>query len=67
MCAAHHEKALFLRFFKVIIDHLFDNLSLEKVLNFGSKNLYNAVCVRKLEVVSELKTYCIMQIVTILY
>ena len=40
MCAAHHEKALFLRFFKVIIDHLFDNLSLEKVLNFGSKNLY---------------------------
>ena len=43
------EKALFLRFFfKVSIDHLFDNLesgkinycfgkSLEKVLNFGSK------------------------------
>ena len=30
MCAAHHEKALFLSFFKVIIDHLFDNLSLEK-------------------------------------
>ena len=42
------EKALFLRFFKVSIDHLFDNLEsgkiyycfgikLEKVLNFGSK------------------------------
>ena len=30
MCAAHHEKALFLGFFKVIIDHLFDNRSLEK-------------------------------------
>ena len=45
------EKALFLRFFKASIDHLFDNLesgkknygfgkSLEKVLNFGFKNLY---------------------------
>ena len=45
------EKALFLRFFKVSIDDLFDNLksgkrnscfgkSLEKVLNFGFKNLY---------------------------
>ena len=45
------EKALFLRFFKVSIDDLFDNLEsgkinscfgkiLEKVLNFGFKNLY---------------------------
>ena len=45
------EKGLFLFFFKVYIDHLFDNLasgkrnycfgkSLEKLLNSGSKNLY---------------------------
>ena len=49
------EKTLFLRFFKVSVDDLFDNLesekrlkvlkfcfgkSLEKVLNFGFKNLY---------------------------
>ena len=45
------KKALFLPFLEVSIDHLFDNLesgkkiiilekSLENVLNFGSKNLY---------------------------
>ena len=49
--AVHHEKSLVLAFFKVSIDDLFDNIesekiiycfgkSLEKVLNFGSKNLY---------------------------
>ena len=49
--AVHHEKSLVLAFFKVSIDYLFGNLesekiiyclgkSLEKVLNFGSKNLY---------------------------
>ena len=46
-----HEKNLVPVFFKVSIDHLFVNLesgkieycfgkSLEKILNFGSKNLY---------------------------
>ena len=50
MCAVHHEKSLFPAF-KVSIDHLFVNLEsgkkitflekgLGKVLNFGSKNLY---------------------------
>ena len=42
---AHHKKNL-PAFFKVYIDHLFDNLesgirkSLEKVFNSGTKNLY---------------------------
>ena len=48
----HHEKSLIPEFFKVSVDHLFDNLdsvkrmycfgkkNLEKVLKFGSKNLY---------------------------
>ena len=51
MCKVQYEKGLFPAFFKVSIDHLFVNLesgkikncfgkSLEKVLNFGSKNLY---------------------------
>ena len=48
---AHHEKSFVPSFFFISIDQLFDNLesvkrrycfgkSLEKVLNFGSKNLY---------------------------
>ena len=55
------EKALFLHFFRSLIDHLFDNLesgkrkycfgkSLEKVLNFGSKNLYE-LCISLASVV----------------
>ena len=51
MLVVHHEKRFVPAFFKVSINHLFDNLecgkinycfgkSLEKVLNFGSKNLY---------------------------
>ena len=48
----HHEKSLIPEFFKVSVDHLFDNLdsvkrmycfgkkNLEKVMKFGSKNLY---------------------------
>ena len=53
MFEVHLEKRLVPTFFKVSIDHLFGNLesekiylvycfgkSLEKVLNFGSKNLY---------------------------
>ena len=49
MLAAHHERSFVAAFFKVSLDHLLDNLasekdiilleqSLEKVLNFGSKN-----------------------------
>ena len=49
----NHEKTLVPAFFKVSVDHLFDNLesvkkiivlekSLEKVLKFGSKNLYES-------------------------
>ena len=51
MFAVHHWKGFVSGFFKVYIDHLFDNLasgkrnycfgkSLEKLLNSGSKNLY---------------------------
>ena len=50
MFAGHQEKAFFLLFFKVSIDHLFDNRPVEsgkrnycfgkKVLKFGSKTLY---------------------------
>ena len=50
--AAHHERSFVPAFLKVSIDHLFDNLSLEKeiivleksmekILNFESKNLYD--------------------------
>ena len=48
----NHEKTLVPAFFKVSVDHLFDNLesvkkivlekSLEKVLKFGSKYLYES-------------------------
>lgn len=51
MFAAYHEKNFVPAFFKVSTDHLFDNLtsgkkinflekSLKKVLNIGSRNLY---------------------------
>ena len=65
MFAAHHEKSFVPAFFKVSNDHLFDNLeswkkililekSLEKVLTFGSKNLYEPwnngdMCIARLE------------------
>ena len=54
--AVRHEKSLVPAFFKVSIDHLFVFLekkvycfrkSLEKVVNFGSKNLYEP-CLLKL-------------------
>ena len=81
VCVQRIMKGFVPAFFKVVIDHLFDNLSLEKeiiVYYFNGKKsgtswildpkiFTNVVCVRKLEVVSELKTYRIMQIVTILY
>ena len=53
MFAAHHEKSFVPALFKVSVDHLFDKRasgkrnycferkSLEKVLNFGSTNLYD--------------------------
>ena len=65
--ALHHEKSLVLAFFKVSIDDLFGNLesekigcclgkSLEKVWNFGSKNLYQPreLHIKKLQTVGGL-------------
>ena len=46
MFAAHHKKIFVSAFFKVSIDHLFDNresgniIVWTEVLNFGSKDLY---------------------------